>query len=177
MLQSHKWSLKAHEEIEVSQSSDKAAKSSGSSKSRERTVDLNTAKQMLPLVKSIVQDIVDNSQKLARLVPEQDMLDSFRRELDWKGRERRYAIQEERSKVEQTLSAAVSELETLGLNLVDAEKGQVDIPTRINGRAAAFRWHHGEDGLGYWHYAGEDQMRPVPSDWQSGSPVRSRREP
>jgi hypothetical protein len=160
----------------MSQPSDNAAKSSGSSRKRERAVDLNTAQQMLPLVKSIVEDIVDSSRKLAALVPEQDMLDSFRRDLDWKGRQRRYAVQEERSKVEQLLNAAVSELKDLGLNLVDAVQGQVDIPTRINGRAAAFCWRYGEDGLGYWHYAGESQMRPLPNDWQSGAPMRNRRD-
>lgn len=159
----------------MSQSSDKAATSS--TRKRERNLDLRTAQQMLPLVKSIVEDIVQNSRKLAQLVPEENLLDSFRRELDWSGRQRRYAVQEERTKAELSLSAAVTELAALGLNLVDAHQGQIDIPTRINGRAAAFSWKPGDEAVSFWHYAGEDQVRPVPSDWQNGTPNRSRREP
>ena len=161
----------------MSQSPDRAAKPSGATRRRERNVDLQTAQQMLPLLKSIVQDIVDLSQKLAKLVPEQDLLDSFRRELDWNGRQRRYRVQEERSQTEERLSSAVSELDALGLNLVDAAKGQVDIPTRINGRPAAFIWQHGQDDLGYWHYVGENLQRPLPNDWLPGTPLRTRNEP
>jgi hypothetical protein len=74
----------------------------------------------------------------------------------------------------------MSELKGLGLNLVDDEAGEVDFPTKINGRSAAFTWKMGEESLRNWHYSGEEQLRPIPMDWdQSNSltPVRFRSQP
>jgi hypothetical protein len=64
--------------------------------------------------------------------------------------------------------------------LVDDEAGEVDFPTRINGRAAAFTWKLGQDGVSHWHYQGEDQLRPIPADWEAGpmlTPARFRGQP
>jgi hypothetical protein len=141
------------------------------------TLDLPTARQMLPLVRSIVTDIVDTRQRLARLTAEQEALDRSRRSLDWADRQRRYAVTDEVTQTERNLAGAVSELDALGLALVDARAGQVDFPTRINGRAAAFSWRLGEDAIDFWRYAGEDLRRPIPADWQQGTPLRSRGRP
>ena len=140
-------------------------------------LDLPTARQMLPLVRSIVTDIVDTHQRLSELSVEREALDDNRRGLDWANRQRRYAVHEEVAKTEKHLTGAVSELSALGLTLVDSVSGQVDFPTRINGRPAAFSWRLGEDGVGHWRYTGEDHRRPIPADWQHGSPLRSRGEP
>jgi hypothetical protein len=141
------------------------------------TLDLPTARQMLPLVRSIVTDIVDTHHRLAELSVEQEALDDNRRVLDWANRQRRYAVHEEVVQTEKHLSGATSELSALGLTLVDPQAGQVDFPTRINGRLAAFTWRLGEDGVGHWRYAGEDHRRPIPAEWQPGAPLRSRSEP
>ena len=39
----------------------------------------------------------------------------------------------------------MGELSGLGVSLVDDEAGEVDFPTKINGRPAAFSWRLGED--------------------------------
>lgn len=149
----------------------------GKSRRPNATVDLPTARQMLPLVRSIVTDIVDTHQKLTELSVEQDALDNNRRGLDWANRQRRYAVHEEVAQTEKHLNGAVSELSALGLTLVDAPMGQVDFPTRINGRPAAFTWQLGEDAVGHWRYTGEANRRPIPDDWQPGTPIRYRSEP
>ena len=51
------------------------------------------------------------------------------------------------------------------------DAGEVDFPTRINGRPAAFSWRLGDGELAHWHYQGEDQRRPIPTDWKQGSPL------
>lgn len=140
-------------------------------------LDLTTARQMLPLIRSIVSDIVGTKQHLGALSTEQDRLEKIRRQLDWKGRNRRYSIGDEVVQVEQNYSSAIKELENLGLKLVDPVVGEVEIPTRINGRQAAFSWKLGEDGVAFWHYDEEEARRPIPNDWQSGAPLRLRGNP
>ena len=135
------------------------------------SLDLSTARQMLPLVKSIVADIVTSRQAIAKLSPEHDRLERHRRDLVWLERERRYQLRDEIASAEKELSRAVGELSGLGINLVDDLAGEVDFPTKINGRAAAFTWRFGEDGVRHWHYQGEDQLRPIPPDWEQHTPL------
>jgi hypothetical protein len=131
---------------------------------------------MLPLVRSIVQDIVDTRQKLAHLSGEQDVLDRERRSLTWESRRRRYSVADELTNANKAYTSAVGELSQLGVSLVDDTTGSVEFPTRINGRAAAFSWHMGEDGVRFWRYSGEEQRRPIPVDWQPGTALRTRAE-
>ena len=157
-------------------SSNRASNSAGKIRKSAIPLDLHTARQMIPLVRSIVSDIVGTRRRLGSLSPEQELLDQNRRSLDWSNRQRRYRLQEEVIQAETELKRAETELAALGLSLVDAEGGQVDFPTKINGRPAAFSWQLGEDALGFWHYSGEKQRRPIPSDWVKGAPIRHRRE-
>lgn len=135
------------------------------------SLDLTTARQMLPLVRSIVVDIVTSRQAIAKLTPEQERLDRHRRDLVWLERERRYQVTDEIAAAEKVLLRAVGELSGLGINLTDDLIGEVDFPTKINGRPAAFTWKLGEEGVRHWHYQGEDQLRPIPADWEQSTPL------
>lgn len=152
-------------------------RSSGSQdKARGKTgsLDLSTARQMLPLVRSIVAEIVDSKKSILDLTREQDQLDRNRRELEWKARDRRYALREEVAKAEQNYGMALNELDALGVSLVDLANGRVDFPTRINGRPAAFSWQLGEEVVAHWRYTEEEQLRPIPKDWEAGGAARQR---
>src|SRR4051794_4031560 len=94
---------------------------SAKSKRKDVNLDLPTVRQMLPLVQSIVRDIVDRRSQLTRLHPEQENLDRHRRDLAWMERERRYHIQDEIVAVEGAYKQAVTELRDLGLAMLDAE--------------------------------------------------------
>ena len=126
---------------------------------------------MLPLVQSIVSDIVSSRQAISRLTPEQERLERHRRDLVWLERQRRYQLTDEIAAAEKVLTTAVTELSGLGVNLVDEEAGEVDFPTKINGRPAAFSWRLGDASLGHWHYQDEEQRRPIPTDWDQGTPL------
>lgn len=145
---------------------------SAKSKRKDVNLDLPTARQMLPLVKSIVADIVNRRTHLNRLHPEQESLERHRRDLAWQERARRYQIQEEITATEGDYKRAVSELKDLGLALVDVNRGRVAFPTRINGRPAVFTWEMGEDSVAYWSYEDEELRRPIPSEWVPGTPLR-----
>ena len=145
---------------------------SAKSKRKDVNLDLPTVRQMLPLVKSIVADIVDRRTHLNRLHPEQETLERHRRDLAWQERARRYQIQEEIVATEGAYKQAVSELKDLGLALVDVNRGRVAFPTRINGRPAVFTWEPGEDSVDFWSYEDEEMRRPIPTEWVPGTPLR-----
>jgi len=161
----------------MSNSPKRAFGSSAKSKRNEVNLDLNTARQMLPLVRSIVGDIVAKEAELLKLHPEQDTLERHRRDLAWIERDRRYRIQEEITATEKALKAAVNELGELGIALVDRDEGRVAFPTRINGRPAMFSWQVGEENVNYWNYEEEEVRRPIPSDWTPGTPLRLKGKP
>ena len=155
----------------MSNTPNRAGNSAGKPRKREVTLDLTTARQMLPLVKSIVTDVVTARRVLNRLTPEQDRLERQRRELVWQERQRRYQIIDEIAAAEKALATAVGELGGLGVTVVDDEAGEVDFPTKVNGRTAAFSWLMGEDGLRHWHYTDEESRRPIPADWDKAGAV------
>lgn len=140
---------------------------------KDAAIDLGTARAMLPLVRGILSDLRDQTRLLTDLAPEQDRLERHRRDLSWQERQRRYQIQDEIAAVERRVTGVAAELDGLGVTLIDALGGEVDFPARINGRNAAFNYRDGEPALGHWHYAGETTRRPIPAEWEAGTPLRA----
>lgn len=145
---------------------------SAKSKRKDVNLDLPTARGMLPLVQSIVRDIVANRDQLNKLHPEQENLERHRRDLAWAERERRYHIQEEITATEGAFKLAMTELRDLGLALIDGKAGRVAFPTRINGRPAVFTWQPDEENVLFWNYEDEEMRRPIPNEWVPGTPLR-----
>jgi hypothetical protein len=127
---------------------------------------------MLPLVRRIVDDILQDQGQLTRLMPEQNRLERHRRELGWPERARRYQIQEEVAGTERRLEASFAELASLGLQLLDADVGRVGFPTIVNGRRAFFCWQPGDDAIGHWQFLDDTVRRTIPSSWTKPSGVR-----
>ncbi len=163
----------------MSNTPNRASNPAGKPRRKDISLDLPTARQMLPLVRSIVTEIVHSRTALNQLNPEQARLERNRRELVWQERQRRYQITEEIASAEKTITTALAELNSLGVHITDAEVGEVDFPTKINGRPAAFSWKLGEERVGHWHYAGEEMRRPIPADWDhaKASQIRFRSVP
>lgn len=137
----------------------------------ERLLTLGTARQMVPLVARIVQDILDSRHELALLRPEQVRLDRERRSLDWPERSRRYQLQDRIIAEENRLQGALEELDGLGVILLDPLKGQIGFPTLVNDRRAFFSWKLGEERLNHWHFLGEKVRRRIPASWEEGELV------
>jgi hypothetical protein len=138
---------------------------------RETLLNLTTARRMLALVRRIVADVSQAFEELGRLYPEQERLDVQRRTLSWPERSRRYQLREEITAAEQALQQARSELENLGVVLVDEEAGWVGFPTVVNGRRAFFSWKPGEENLRFWHFAGETVRRLIPASWTKADDI------
>jgi hypothetical protein len=134
-----------------------------------------SAERMLPLVSQIVAEILGHQTKLNRIQPEKDRLDRNRRHLDWPERSRRYGLQEEIAQEDLRIAANLSELDALGLTLVEPMLGQVGFPTLVNNRKAFFSWQPGEETIQYWHFAEDLDRRPIPATWTKTTEMRTRR--
>ncbi len=126
---------------------------------------LTTSCQMLPLVRRIIRDVAEAQERLSRMGPELHVLDRERRALTWPSRSRRYLLKEEIVLEEQRLEAALSELEGLGVTVLDAVVGRVGFPTIVNRQAAYFTWQTGDEALEYWQFAGDTTRRRIPARW------------
>jgi hypothetical protein len=132
---------------------------------RDVILTLSAASKMLPLVQHIVEEIVVSQSRLAVMQCEKERLDRHRRDLSWPERERRYHLDEEITLREKDLRAAVGELGSLGVELVDPVSGHVGFPTLVNKRRAYFSWLPGESALQHWVYSDESERRPIPANW------------
>ena len=120
---------------------------------------------MLPLVSRIAGDILTSQETLSALYREREKLDRTRHQLAWPQRARRYQVNEEIATIENSLREVLTELDALGLTLLDSIDGLVGFPTRVNDRRAFFSWKPGEEALGHWCYAGDRSRRPIPPEW------------
>lgn len=139
---------------------------------REVVLNLATAGRMITLVRQIVVEVQEQQRGLNPLRRELEFLDQSRRSLDWPQRQRRYQIRDEVIAGEKRLQEAMTELDSLGVALIDADSGQIGFPTLVNDRPAFFSWKPGEDGLNFWHFAGEEIRRPIPSSWVKVADLR-----
>src|SRR5215471_690437 len=108
--------------------SKRASNSSKSSSRTEVILDLPTVCKMLPLVQRIVGELMAMEQDHSRLLTEQDSLDRNRQNLSWPERKRRYDIQDDICRAERARRDLISELEGLGISVIDPTFGRVGFP-------------------------------------------------
>ena len=124
------------------------------------------ANRVLPLVRSIVKDVVDDFRRLRTTGRERRALEvelgtdegrasAGRRLEELKDLVCRYS---------QRIEGYLEELADLGLEVRDLELGLVDFPTLIEGEPAYLSWRLGEDGVKWWHAVdkGFTDRTPVP---------------
>jgi hypothetical protein len=119
-----------------------------------RTFTLEEANQRLPLVRAIVQDIVD----LFRDVSERrDRLATIRaRHGEDSASSSLYSeeneqIEQDLKRDEERLRGFVEELHDLGIEFKDPVKGLVDFPSMADGRIVYLCWMLGEPEVRFWH--------------------------
>ncbi|MGQ0635147.1 MAG: DUF2203 domain-containing protein [Planctomycetaceae bacterium] len=115
---------------------------------------IEEANQALPLVRAIVSDIVrqyrEISERKERLNQIQRARGSRPRAADPYSEELAQVEVEIESQVA-TLQGYVDEIEKLGVELKDPDRGLVDFRSLMDGREVYLCWHLGEDEVGYWH--------------------------
>jgi hypothetical protein len=149
----------------MSGSTENRASEASARSTHDRVLTWSAANRMLPLVRQIVADLLECQVRLAKKHPEKDHLDRQRRSLSWPERSRRYQLHEEVASDERDLRERLVELESLGVTLLDPDRGEVGFPTMVNSRKAYFSWLPGEETLAYWHYPEDSERRPIPASW------------
>ena len=113
------------------------------------------ASRRLPLVKVIVQDIVDLycdiHERRERLNRIRQLPGASHRNEDSLYSEELRQTETEIEKDIERLEAFVDELRELGGELKDFQTGLVDFLTRVDGREVYLCWRLGEDEIEFWH--------------------------
>jgi hypothetical protein len=122
------------------------------------------ANRTLPLVRKIVEDVVQQHKRWRETNLELDLVSSAARPTDTRARA------EELEHLAQTLARELDgyqrELEELGIQLKDRRLGLVDFPSEIGGRTVLLCWRLGEPEVQFWHeidagYAGRRPLTPA----------------
>jgi hypothetical protein len=113
------------------------------------------ANQRLPLVRVIVQDIVelytDVHERRERRNRIAQLPGASKRDEETLYSEERRQMEDDIDKDIVRLDAFVDELRELGCELKDFHTGLIDFLTLIDGREAFLCWKLGEDDIAYWH--------------------------
>ena len=118
-----------------------------------RVFSLQEANAMLPLVRTIVKDIVDLADRIIRTRQRVSFINAFRDEQATgfeRYQEETEAISDSLSEDEQRLADCISELQALGIEVNELTEGLVDFPAQRNGERVYFSWRHGEQCIKHW---------------------------
>jgi len=124
-----------------------------------KTFTIEQANSTLPLVRRIVQDIVDHYGSWQELVKSLDVLaaspapDSVK--ID--------RLQRDIQSAARTIDGFVRELNDLGVEMKGLDIGLVDFPGEVDGHPVYLCWRLGESAVAHWHErdAGFDSRRPL----------------
>jgi hypothetical protein len=136
---------------------------------------VESANRTLPLVRSIVTDIVEKFRELNDLQGRLEVLQGSRRDaLSDAHREEVEEVERDFDKKRQELKNVVDELQGLGVQL-KGQDGLVDFPAILDGREVYLCWKLGEPEVLFWHeieagfdgrqhLTAEMTMGPAPTD-------------
>jgi len=107
---------------------------------------------MLPLIRSIVRDIVEDF----RTLQEKSLrLRQIQADAGRTGRETQIAmakpLSDEIAQLTRGINEMVEEVGRLGVEFKGYEEGLADFPTRRGGEIVYLCWKLGEEHIGYWH--------------------------
>jgi len=121
------------------------------------------ANRTLPLVRKIVEDVVEQHRRWRETILELDLVASTAR-VD-APRERGEELERQALALARELDGYQRELEDLGIQLKDRRLGLVDFPAEIEGRMVLLCWRLGETEVQFWHeldsgYTGRQPLFP-----------------
>jgi hypothetical protein len=129
-----------------------------------KTFTIEQANRTLPLVRRIVQDIVDHYAHWQELVKSLDVLAAAPAQ-DTVQLDR---VQREVQAAARAIDGFVRELNELGVEMKGFDIGLVDFPAEVDGNPAYLCWRLGESSVAHWHerdagFAGRRPLAPTAS--------------
>jgi hypothetical protein len=131
-----------------------------------RLFTLEQANRMLPLVRRIVEDIVQDYARWREQVGVLEVVAAGRRGDSPPNEAEK--VEEDAQRLAADIERYVTELRELGVDFKGFDQGLVDFPAELDGRRVYLCWKLGEDSVEYWHevdagFAGRQKL--VTSDW------------
>jgi hypothetical protein len=132
-----------------------------------RIFTLSEAQTVLPVVEALLLKAQAASKRVAEL--DQEMQELSQRiflqggmHVDIVAAARQRA---ERDKTAQEVQEILAEIDAIGVQLKDLDKGLLDFPSVLDGRSVLLCWKIGEKEIGYWHtpedgFAGRQPLDP-----------------
>ena len=141
-----------------------------------RTFTLDEAQTLLPVLETLVRKAQNSGTRAAEIEVE---LDQLRQRIFLAGgvhvdvvtTARRCA---ERDKSLQETKDALAEMEAIGVQVKDLDKGLLDFPCVVDGRTVLLCWKLGEKEIGFWHSIEDGFAGRKPLDARFGKPERER---
>ena len=126
-----------------------------------KTFSIDQANRALPLVRRIVQDIVDDYARWQEMVKRLDvMMAAARRDAAAVDR-----LQRDIQSSARAIDGYVRELTEIGVEMKGFDVGLVDFPGEMGGRPVYLCWRLGEASVAHWHerdagFAGRRPLTP-----------------
>ena len=122
------------------------------------------ANRTLPLVRRIVEDVVQQHKRWRETILELDLVSPPARADE--SRSRAEELERQALALARELDGYQRELEELGIQLKDRRLGLVDFPSEMSGRTVLLCWRLGEPEVQFWHevdagYAGRQPLSPA----------------
>jgi len=122
------------------------------------------ANRTLPLVRKIVEDVVNQHRRWRETILELDLVSQSARPEDQIVRVEE--LERDALALSRELDGYQRELQDLGIQLKDPRLGLVDFPSDIGGRTVLLCWRLGEPEVQFWHeanagYAGRQPLSPA----------------
>ena len=126
-----------------------------------KTFTIDQANRALPLVRRIVQDIVDEYARWQEMVKRLDVMTAAATR-DAAAVDR---LQRDIQSAARSIDEYVRELTQLGVEMKGFDVGLVDFPGEMGGRPVYLCWRLGESSVAHWHerdagYAGRRPLTP-----------------
>ena len=124
---------------------------------------LADANRTLPLVRRVVRDIMDAHPQWKDLVARYELVASQARP-EWGESKEQLDLKTQIDAVAGKINDYLRELDQIGCEFKDFEKGLVDFHGRLEGREILWCWKFGEDRIAHWHEleAGFNGRQPLP---------------
>lgn len=122
-----------------------------------KTFCVEEANRSLPFVARVIEDIVDLHEQIVLTRRTMERI-----EMGLHGGEPAVYEAEYRRSMNR-LRELVRELDLVGVDLLDFERGLISFPTMHDGREAALSWQLGEEEVAFWHEpeAGVESREPI----------------
>ncbi|MGK2936083.1 MAG: DUF2203 domain-containing protein [Gemmatimonadaceae bacterium] len=114
-----------------------------------RLFTIEQANRMLPLVRRIVEDIVQDYARWREQVGVLEVVAAGRR--GDSPPDEAEKVEQDAQRLAADIERYVTELRELGVDFKGFDQGLVDFPAEINGRLVYLCWKLGEDAVEHWH--------------------------